>query len=161
MSLFFFISLHMKSTVAVSHRFNCLQWIFNSDSLICTCSLKMGNEGFAERHWLPQGPDSNFYPLLLFEEVSLCKWGSYFNFIESCPLSRRATLSQHFFFLLRKKSLQIQSQAVFRALKYAMWTQEVFYQTFNSRPSPALRFAALAVLAGLADLPLCSVLQQK
>lgn len=57
----------------------------------------MGKEGFVERHWSPRQPDRNlfFFFLFLFPVMSFCKWRSYFNFIESCPVGTAATWSQH------------------------------------------------------------------
>jgi len=48
--------------------------------------------GICRKARSPQRPDNK---LFLFEAMSLCKWRSYFNFIESCAIRAAATWSQH------------------------------------------------------------------
>lgn len=61
-----------------------------------------------------------FYLFFLFEVMSLCKWRSYFSFIESGPIGMAATWSQH------KKHLRVAKPASLLGIKYAIRTQEVF-----------------------------------
>lgn len=75
------------------------------------------------------GPTATFF---LFEVMSLCKWRSYFNFIESCPIGA-AIWSQH------KKRLRVANPTSLLGIKYAIQTQEVFIKAqidnVNSRAS--------------------------
>lgn len=84
-----------------------------------------------------RGPDSNFYPPPFIWRSVTVQMGVIFQLYRVLSPQQASNIESAFRKKKRKgKTLWVQSQALFfffffRGLKYAMWTQEVFYQTPN------------------------------